>query len=439
MSRSPSNVLPPRGALSRSSSNSDAKTPEATPVDIDTLMLTINNAVAKIASIRESFEDGRPPRHSSASSSRRAGKTRLQASSATSSTFDDSILRFSSAGSYQDSFRSSGRSQSGGADYGDGKPPLPSSRSLASSFTSSTASSPSVIDRRSSKTHAHTFPDDEGGDDDVVAPDLPPSRTTTTKAKLPFPYHKLQSTTSIDLDDNLTPFKELRLARLQDIKVTFHNGLPQEFYQAICRFLQTTLEIKRRFYKLKHLKECFLGCDAFDALLDNGFATDENEALLIGNVLLKLELVEDITGPSARMKNRNDGFYRFTLAGTSMEKPAADAEHPRGSLMSLDGIDFADASDNIHALLSEESLAIVTRVLARMFDKKGKIMPYKGYEGCFLGSELVTALKEMKIAMSTIDALVVGQSLFEEQLILAIDPDTTDFQSKYTMYRLPHL
>ncbi|KAF0770714.1 hypothetical protein AaE_002555 [Aphanomyces astaci] len=139
------------------------------------------------------------------------------------------------------------------------------------------------------------------------------------------------------------------------------------------------------------------------------------------------------------MKNRNDGFYRFTLAGTSIEKPAADAEHPRGSLMSLDGIDFADASDNIHALLSEESLAIVTRVLARMFDKKGKIMPYKGYEGCFLGSELVTALKEMKIAMSTIDALVVGQSLFEEQLILAIDPDTTDFQSKYTMYRLAHL
>ncbi|RHY34683.1 hypothetical protein DYB32_000747 [Aphanomyces invadans] len=343
-------------------------------------------------------------------------------------------------GSYQDSLRSSGRSQSGASDHTDGRPPLPNggSRSLASSFTSSAASSPSVMDRRSSKNHAQTFPDD--GEEDEVAPDLPASRAApTTKQKLPFPYHKLQSTTSIDLDDNLTPFKELRLARLQDIKVTFHNGLPQEFYQAICRFLQTTVEMKRRFYKLKHLKECFLGCDAFDALLDHGFATDENEALLIGNVLLKLDLVEDIMGPSSRMKNRNDGFYRFTAAVDAGARPTDMPHHNRISLMSMDGIDFADASDHMHALLSEESLAILSRVLARMFDKKGKIMSYKGHEACFGGSELVAALKEMKIALSTIDALLVGQSLFEEQLILPIDPDTTAFQCKYTVYRLAHV
>ncbi|KAF0683270.1 Aste57867_24702 [Aphanomyces stellatus] len=471
LSRSASKELPPRAALGRSSStdsHSSTTSSTAESVDIDTLMLTINNAVAKIASIRESFEDGRPPRHSTTSSYR--GKSRMKASSASSSTFDD-MLRFSGKSStFDDSFRFSGRSTGD-----DGKPPL-ARGSSGHSFNSS-GSSPSMMDRRSSKNHHQSFLDDasetsssrgvssgDHGDDhdeDTVAPDLhaPSSGSAARKAKtkLPFPYHKLQSTTSIDLDDNLTPFKELRLARLQDIKVQFHNGLPQEFYAAIARFLQTTLEVKRRFHKLKHLKECFLGCDAFDALLDHGFATDENEALLIGNVLLKLNFIEDITAPvaatspaaSVRIKNRNDGFYRFTkpleeevarASTASGRRSSATSESTsRASLMSMDGIDFADASDEMHALISEESLAILARVLLRMFEKKNKLMTYKGHEGCFLGSELVTALQEMKIAMSPIDAILVGQSLLEEQLILPIQPDTTDFQSKYTMYRLANL
>ncbi|KAH9164454.1 hypothetical protein LEN26_000031 [Aphanomyces euteiches] len=429
MSRSQSKELPPRSAsLPRTSSNGDMS---SNAVDIDTLMLTINNAVAKIASIRESFEDGRPPRHSSTSSK---GRTRKKAGSSVSATSFDDVLRFSSNSStFQDRYSSKSEDS--------GKPPLAqhSSRSLSSSFNSN-ASSPSIAEHRKSPKPTSNFPDEDAAEDDVVGPEIV---NVTRKTKLPFPYHKLQSTTSIELDENLTPFKELRLARLQDIKVQFHNGLPQEFYKAICRFLQTTLEIKRRFYKLKHLKECFLGCDTFDALIDNGFSTDENEAFLICNVLLKLEYIEDITGPATRMKNRNDGFYKFGPAvelQTGQDNQAiAGTPNQAHAAASIDVADFSEASDEMHALISEESLAILARVLRRMFEKTNKIMLYKGHEGCFLGSELVTALREMKIAQSTIDAQMVGQSLLEEQLIISIDPDTTDFQSKYTMYRLANM
>ncbi|KDO35665.1 hypothetical protein SPRG_18827 [Saprolegnia parasitica CBS 223.65] len=263
------------------------------------------------------------------------------------------------------------------------------------------------------------FDSDDGSD--AVSSDR--GGIVKAKASLPFPYNKLP--TSLDLD-SLSPFKEARAMRMQDIKVAFHNGLPQEFYKAIGRFLRKIIEVKRRFQKLKPIKDCFLGSDAVGALMFYGFAIDENESILLGNVLLKLGYIEDVHGPAATILNKSDAFYRFSKALEFHDDNAA---------LSLENDALANAAD-MHALISEESLAILTRVLHHVLEKKNKLLFHKGHVGCFMGAELVMALREMKIATSTIDAILVGQSMFEDQLIAAVDPRTSSFQNRYTMFRL---
>ncbi|EQC25432.1 hypothetical protein SDRG_16698 [Saprolegnia diclina VS20] len=379
-------------------------------MDMDSLMSTINNAVAKISAIRESFEENPhyPPPRPSSSSRSSLPKTRSRPTMSRTSSFEQ---------------------------HGLPRPPLSrtSSTSSTTSNGSSFSSSPSlVMSRGSGKSD---FDSDDGSD--AVSSDR--GGIVKAKASLPFPYNKLP--TSLDLDA-LSPFKEARAMRMQDIKVAFHNGLPQEFYKAIGRFLRKIIEVKRRFQKLKPIKDCFLGSDAVGALMFYGFAIDENESILLGNVLLKLGYIEDVHGPAATILNKSDAFYRFSKAlefhddnaALSLENDALtnapDVDAP------METYAFSDASDEMHALISEESLAILTRVLHHVLEKKNKLLFHKGHVGCFMGAELVMALREMKIATSTIDAILVGQSMFEDQLIAPVDPHTSSFQNRYTMFRL---
>ncbi|OQR90023.1 cell division cycle 2, cofactor of APC complex [Thraustotheca clavata] len=390
--------------------------------DMDSLMDTINNAVARISAIRESFEENPhypPPRPSSTSSSCSLTKTRSRSSMPRTSSFEDALRASNgSTGSYM-------------------RPPL--SRTSSTSSTTSSGSS-TILDRRSSKSNQSDIDSEDGdrfsGSDRGIR---------KPKVSLPFPYNKLNSSPSMDLE-NLTPFKEERLLRMQNIKVTFQNGLPQDFYKAIGRFLKTILEVKRRFHKLKPMKDCFLGSDAVGALMFYGFAIDENEAILIGNVLLKLGYIEDCSShPSATIHNRSDAYYRFSKVLDVVEAPddqQVDIPAYRESIVAaetdapLDKYSFADASDEMHALISEESLAILSRVMHHVLEKKNKLLFHKGHVGCFMGGEMVAALREMKVANSTIDAVLIGQCMFEDQLIVPIDPKTTSFQNRSTMFRL---
>ncbi|OQR90359.1 hypothetical protein ACHHYP_05600 [Achlya hypogyna] len=380
-------------------------------MDMDSLMSTINNAVAKISAIRESFEDNPhypPPRPSSSSSRASLPKTRSRGTMSRTSSFEDAL-------------RNSGSLA---------RPPLSRTNSTSSTTSNGSSFSSNILGRGSGKSEVDS---DDGSDaynsDRGILKAAP-------RVSLPFPYNKLPNT-SMELDA-LSPFKEERQLRMQDIKVTFHNGLPQEFYKAIARFLKTILEVKRRFQKLKPIKDCFLGADAVGALMFYGFAIDENESVLLGNVLLKLGYIEDVNGAATAIVNRPDAFYRFSKALEFHDDGALEPSPARESMVDapMETYVFSEASDEMHALLSEESLAILTRVLHHVLEKKNKLLFHKGHVGCFMGAELVNTLREMKIATSVIDAVLVGQSMFEDQLIAPVDPLTTSFQNRYTMFRL---
>lgn len=252
----------------------------------------------------------------------------------------------------------------------------------------------------------------------------------------------------------LTPLKEARLERLKHIEVSFVEGLPREFFQALCRFLFSVVDIKTRHSRFNFYKDTFTGADAVREMVLNGFADDQSAALRLGNVLVRLGFIEHVSRTDDQLHNSKDNFYRFTRVleyDDAAESFAADAavrrrtsvtaNNYRDSVLSRESAgcidyDFTTASDEVHALVTDETLPIFARVLLKVFERKNKLLFYKGFVGCFLGAEAVNVMRELRIATSLIDAVLIGQSLLDEGLVEPIATTVSSFQDKYVFYRL---
>lgn len=304
-------------------------------------------------------------------------------------------------------------------------------------------------------------------------PPTSPARDTTTStsssASLPpvapdniSTYEATENDEDDDDDDldssisgsmSMTPFKEARLERLKDLEIAYNEGMPREFFHAVCRFLHASLEVKTRHSRFNFYKDTFLGSDAVRQLIFNGYAEDQPTAIRYGNVLVKLGLIEHVSRTDDQLHNSKDNFYRFTKAMrySSQEETSGatdfatrlsiNANNYRDSVLTHESManvkyEFDEASDEVHCLVTDEALVIIARVLHRVFERKNKLLFYKGHVGCFLGAEAVNVMRELRIATAHIDAVFIGQCLLEEGLIEPIATTLTSFQDKYVFYRL---
>ncbi|GMF12746.1 unnamed protein product [Phytophthora lilii] len=259
---------------------------------------------------------------------------------------------------------------------------------------------------------------------------------------------------SISTVGELAPLKEARLDRLKSINISFHEGLPKEFFQALCRFLNSALEVKTRHSRFNFYKEAFTGGDAVREMLISGFAEDHQTATRYGNVLVRLGFIEHVSRTDDQLHNSKDNFYRFTKVleyddtseafasdTATRRRTSINANNYRESVLSNESTDmveydFATATDEVHALVTEEAMHILSKVLHKIFERKNKLLFYKGFVGCFLGAEAVNVIREMRIATSLIDAVLIGQALLDEGLIEPIATTVSTFQDKYVFYRL---
>jgi hypothetical protein len=253
---------------------------------------------------------------------------------------------------------------------------------------------------------------------------------------------------------DLAPLKEARLDRLKSIHISFHEGLPKEFFQSLCRFLNSALEVKTRHSKFNFYKEAFTGGDAVREMLVSGFAEDHQTATRYGNVLMRLGFIEHVSRTDDQLHNSKDNFYRFTKVleyddpsesfasdTATRRRTSINANNYRESVLSNESTelveyDFASATDEVHALVTEETLHVLAKVLHKVFERKNKLLFYKGFVGCFLGAEAVNVIREMRIATTLIDAVLIGQALLDEGLIEPIATTVSTFQDKYVFYRL---
>lgn len=420
--------------------------------EIRALLQRTTTALDKIVRIRESMEPfvdfkqfEKPPRGSSASSTATA---RLS----------------SSRGSHE---RLSHRSHGPPARMSSGPVLLQQDHTRttpASSYGSATASSSSEdpLGRSTNSTHSSL------GDDDASD-----ARTHESPRR---GVENVENSNSDDLDDeresgndtfddsdsslstmsttDVPPLKEARLERLKTIEIAFHEGLPKEFFQALARFLYATIEVKTRHSRFNFYKDAFTGGDAVKELVVNGFAEDQSTAQRYGNVLVRLGYIEHVSRTDDQLHNSKDNFYRFTkaleyddgdyLAGSpssAHSRMSITASNYRESVLSRESsgpveYDFSTASDDVHALVTDEVLQILSRVLLKVFERKNKLLFYKGFVGCFLGAEAVNVIRELRIATSLIDAVLVGQSLLDDGIVEPIATSVTTFQDKYVFYRL---
>ncbi|GMF43676.1 unnamed protein product [Phytophthora fragariaefolia] len=335
----------------------------------------------------------------------------------------------------------------------------------ASSYRSTEASSLSEdlvgTDRSTnSTTNSSTSVDDDGEHDvDRVREDLMDSkRSGSDELEDAHTFnddptsHSIAS--SISTVDDLAPLKEARLDRLKSINISFHEGLPKEFFQALCRFLNSALEVKTRHSRFNFYKEAFTGGDAVREMLLSGFAEDHQTATRYGNVLVRLGFIEHVSRTDDQLHNSKDNFYRFTKMldyddaseafasdTATRRRTSINANNYRESVLSNESsdmveYDFASATDEVHALVTEEALHVLAKVLHKVFERKNKLLFYKGFVGCFLGAEAVNVMREMRIATSLIDAVLIGQALLDEGLIEPIAATVSTFQDKYVFYRL---
>ncbi|KAF1328340.1 Mercuric reductase, partial [Globisporangium splendens] len=252
----------------------------------------------------------------------------------------------------------------------------------------------------------------------------------------------------------VSPFKEARLERLKNIEISFHEGLPKEFFQALARFLFSVIEIKTRHSRFNFYKDAFTGSDAIKQMLTNGFAEDQPTAQRYGNVLVRLGYIEHVSRTDDQLHSSKDNFYRFTKAldyddsdflsdsaGSGNSRMSITATNYRESVLSRESTgnvdyDFTTASDEVHALVTEEVLHIFAKVLLKVFERKNKLLFYKGFVGCFLGAEAVNVIRELRIASTLIDAVLIGQCLLDEGVVEPIATTISTFQDKYIFYRL---
>nr|CCA16141.1 conserved hypothetical protein [Albugo laibachii Nc14]CCA25102.1 conserved hypothetical protein [Albugo laibachii Nc14] len=240
--------------------------------------------------------------------------------------------------------------------------------------------------------------------------------------------------------------KEKRLERLQDIEISFIEGYSKEFYTTMARFLQATIETKRHHVRLSFFKDTFCGHDCILRLFADGFADNQLIALRFGQTLMRLGYIEHVDHRIKVLRNSREDFYRFSRrfkrrgSECKQSRESIKAAHYREcviaqELMICDNYDFDQASDQVHALVTEECLDILGRLLRRLLTQRNKLLSYKGLDYCFLGAEAVNVLQHSDIATSTLDAILIGQALFDEAIVESVAENVTSFQDKYIFYR----
>ncbi|KAJ0401874.1 hypothetical protein ATCC90586_003482 [Pythium insidiosum] len=411
--------------------------------EIRALLQRTTNALDKIVKIRESMEpfvdfSQFEKKSSSARVSQTLSSTRSRPSLRVSGGSDDTPLAETSRGSSQrrmdpaDSYVSTDASDD----------------ALGDRSTGSTDTASSVEEESDSLRSQPIVEEADGGrDNNTVVGPRPAAFTETSEADA----EEDDNDSTFSSVDELPPTKEARLERLKNITVEFHEGLPTEFYMALARFLHSSVELKTRHSRFNFYKDTFIGSDAVRDMILSGFAEDMPTAVRFGNVLVKLGYIEHVSRTDDQLHNNKDNFYRFTkalhyeehelLANEVNARPSINAANYRESMLSRESVgnieyDFSEASDEVHALATEESLVILARVLHKVFERKNKLLFYKGFVGCFLGAEAVKVIRELSITSSLIDAVLVGQALLDEKLIEPIAATVTTFQDKYVFYRL---
>lgn len=415
--------------------------PRRTQDEIRALLARTNSALDKIVKIRESME----PFVDFKQFEKRGSRT---------SSFARTTMSRTSSG-FEDSARAHLASSYGSATSED---PI-SDRSTGSTESTSSTSSGALDSSRELSVKEE---EDEEQDEDTADTNRTGSRPVPT----PTTVTANANTNEEDDDeeeeedddtfssmDELPPHKAARLDRLKHLPVTFHEGLPTAFFMALTRYLYSSVELKTRHSKFNFYKDTFVGADAVRAMVLTGFCEDQAIALRYGNVLVKLGFIEHVSRTDDQLHNHKDHFYRFTRAlelEENADTVAADAHRRRLSVTAANyresvlsresaasiEYNFTEASDQVHALVTDETLVLVARVLYKVFEHKNKLLFYKGFVGCFLGAEAVNVIRELRLATSLVDAVLVGQALLDDKLIEPITANVATFQDRYVFYRL---
>eukprot|EP00123_Amoebidium_parasiticum_P021753 comp73140_c0_seq1/m.48180 comp73140_c0_seq1/g.48180 ORF comp73140_c0_seq1/g.48180 comp73140_c0_seq1/m.48180 type:complete len:267 (-) comp73140_c0_seq1:371-1171(-) len=77
----------------------------------------------------------------------------------------------------------------------------------------------------------------------------------------------------------------------------------------LCESLRERLDIRNRKYRFVTYRDCFVGCEAVSAMIDNGYAQDREDAIRLGNLLVQEGYIEHVTKDHTFKDDKL--FYRF--------------------------------------------------------------------------------------------------------------------------------
>ncbi|KJE92479.1 hypothetical protein CAOG_08700 [Capsaspora owczarzaki ATCC 30864] len=236
--------------------------------------------------------------------------------------------------------------------------------------------------------------------------------------------------------------------------------------------MMSSLEVKDRKFLLRTYKDCFVGTEAVDWLLSRGVAEDEEDAVRIGNLMIKNNLFQHVTLDHL-FKNENL-FYRYTSTyGSDLDSvlasppgatpsPAISTPTPTvgsspavgpsnsplatrkmstaGSVMLNAGAAAAGASSDRPApLLStgsvsslggrkQRELQTIVTSMKHFVDVRDRKYMRKMYRRTFLGKDAANWLIWTGVAQDVDDAIGTGNRMLQKGLIRSINGSDQSFK-----------
>lgn len=189
------------------------------------------------------------------------------------------------------------------------------------------------------------------------------------------------------------------------------------FYIEVAQSLLDGVEIRDRRYHLRKYRQCFVGFEAVSFLMDKGFAKTSDEAVEIGNRLVKYRCIRHVVDD---IPFQNDNlFYRFlTTADGKISILSPSTTEKSLSTVSLEKIDLSQ----------------VVEVLKEDLDIRDRKIHFRQYSQCFVGSDAADILLSRGIAQNEDEAVAIGNLLMENRIIRHIDNDY-DFQPGMFYYK----
>lgn len=186
------------------------------------------------------------------------------------------------------------------------------------------------------------------------------------------------------------------------------------------------LNVKDRTFQLKKYKNCFVGSEAVDFMVQAKLASSRSDAVQTGRYLMKtFDLFHHVK--YAHDFEDQYLFYRFSQDHTDESMDSSERESSSELLSSV--------SSSRPSNLGKEELMQIGERLRRGVRIQNRHYRFKTYRNSFVASEAVDFLVQSRIANSRNQAVSIGRKLAEELSFFHHVTNDHEFKDEYLFFR----